>query len=215
MEVQFYIAFTTLLWLADRNSLGIEKFKRDWLIWSSSLVALLWPAELVHTTFWQGGFIGFWYSFMTGVLCGDCLDGKPKSRIISFSYSLFIFFIGSIFQNTFAQCVGITGIIFCLILNASKSISFLSFHTIQKLGLISYSLYLFHLPITGIFMRVLRRFVVTSVATDVLAVVLNMTICIAIAAIAHILFERPAIAWSRLIKFKNTSKIPPQKLSST
>jgi len=98
----------------------------------------------------------------------------------------------------------LTGIVFCLIVHTSTNIAFISSYPVQKIGLISYSLYLFHSPVTGIVMRIFHRFVPNGVASDALAAILAVASCIAFAAIAHTIIERPAIAWSRRIKFKHT-----------
>ena len=93
---------------------------------------------------------------------------------------------------------------FCFLVSRSTTLGFLSSYPVQKIALISYSLYLFHAPVTGSFMRVYRHFMPTGLASDALAAILIIAICIASAAMAYVLFERPAIAWSRRIKFKRT-----------
>lgn len=202
IEVQFYIAFAVLLWLADHLS-GGEAFKaRNIPIWISAVLALLWPTGLIQSIGWQGGFIAFWFSFMAGVLCAQTLSGTKQSRYIAIGYSALVLLIGVASNSSFTIAAGLTGLGFCLLVNRSASLGFLSSYPVQKIGLISYSLYLFHSPVTGSFMRVFRRFMPGGIASDLLATVLIIAICIAFATIAYVLFERPAIAWSRRIKFK-------------
>ncbi|MFJ4349196.1 acyltransferase family protein [Pseudomonas sp. NPDC089401] len=202
IEVQFYIAFAVLLWLADHSS-GGEAFKgRNIPVWICAALALLWPTGLVQSIGWQGGFIGFWFSFMAGVLCAQALSGTRQSRCIAIGYSALVLLIGIASDNSFTIAAGLTGVGFCFLVTRSASLGFLSSYPVQKIGLISYSLYLFHSPVTGTFMRVFRRFVPTGIASDLLAALLIIAVCIAFAAIAYVLFERPAIAWSRRIKFK-------------
>ena len=204
IEVQFYIAFAVLLWLADQARGGEAFNSRNIVIWASAVLALLWPTGLVHSIGWQGGFIGFWFSFMAGVLCAQTLTGTRQSRYIAVGYSALVLLIGIVSQNSFTITAGSTGLLFCFLVNRSATLGFLSSYPVQKIGLISYSLYLFHSPVTGSFMRVFRHFMPTSIASDLLAAVLAVALCIAVAAIAYVLFERPAIAWSRRIKFKRT-----------
>lgn len=207
IEVQFYIAFALLMWLADQAA-GSETFKsRNHFIWASALLALLWPSELIHSIGWKGGFIAFWYSFMTGVLCAQTLSGTLQSKVVALGYSAVVLLIGVLGDDSFAMAAGLTGLSFCLLLNRSVTLGFLTSYPVQKMALISYSLYLFHSPVTGTFMRVYRRFMPEGLASDILATVLIIVCCIVVAAIAYLLFERPAIAWSRRIKFKRTA--PP------
>lgn len=207
IEVQFYIAFALLLWLADQAR-GNEAFNaRSLAIWVSALLALLWPAGLIDSIGWQGGFIGFWFSFMAGVLCAQTLSDSKQGRYIALGYCAVVLLIGVASQNSFTVTAGVTGLGFCFLVNHSASIGFFSSYPVQKIGLISYSLYLFHSPVTGSFMRVFRRFMPTGIASDILATVLIIATCILFAAIAYLLFERPAIAWSRRIKFKRTDAV--------
>ncbi|WP_369990090.1 acyltransferase family protein [Pseudomonas xanthosomatis] len=202
IEMQFYITFAMLMWLADRFS-GDDAFKgRNIPVWICATLALLWPSGLVQAIGWQGGFIGFWFSFMTGVLCAQALSGTRQSRYIAIGYSALVLLIGIASDNSFTIAAGLTGVGFCFLVPRFASLGFLSSDLVQKVGLISYSLYLFHSPVTGTFMWVLRRFIPTGIGSDVLAVALIIVVCIAFAAIAYVLFERPAIAWSRRIKFK-------------
>lgn len=210
VEVQFYIAFALLLWLADQAR-GKQTYNaRNLAIWTSALLALLWPTGLVQSIGWQGGFIGFWFSFMAGVLCAQALNGTAQSRSIAVGYCAVVLLIGVATNNTFAIAAGLTGVAFCFLVTKSATLGFVSSYPVQKIGLISYSLYLFHSPVTGSFMRVFRRFMPTSIASDLLATVLIIATCILFAAIAYVLFERPAIAWSRRIKFKRTDTAVPQ-----
>ncbi|MEG0859161.1 MAG: acyltransferase [Pseudomonas sp.] len=207
IEVQFYIAFALLLWLADQAR-GTEAFNaRSISIWISALLALLWPTGVIHSIGWQGGFIGFWFSFMAGVLCAQTLSGSKQGRYIAVGYCAVVLLIGVASKNSFTVTAGVTGLSFCFLVNRSATLGFLSSYPVQKIGLISYSLYLFHSPVTGSFMRIFRRFMPTGIASDILAAVLVIATCILIAAIAYLLFERPAIAWSRRIKFKRTEAV--------
>jgi peptidoglycan/LPS O-acetylase OafA/YrhL len=202
IEVQFYIAFAFLLWVADQYEIGIPCGIRSWAIWISAFLAALWPAQIVHSSGWDGSFIGFWYSFMAGVLCGQALNRTRKSFYIAICYGALILSIGTVRQDTFALCAGLTSILFCLLVNIAGGSSIFNSYPVQKLGLISYSLYLFHSPVTGFFMRLYRHFISTSVITDVVAVLMTVMSCIAIATVAYFLIERPAIFWSRKIKLK-------------
>lgn len=200
IEVQFYITFAMLLWLAHQVD-GDKSFPtRRAFIWASALLALLWPTGLVHATGWQGGFIGGWFSFMAGVLCGMSLSGARQNRCIAMGYCAVILLIGVVRENSFSMTVGLTGLLFCSLINRSSAPGFLASYPVQKLGLVSYSLYLFHSPVTGTFMYGFRLFFPTSMTSDVVAAILAVMTCVACAGIAYLLVERPAIAWTRRIK---------------
>ena len=203
VEVQFYIAFAVLLWLANQTRSGeaFQKTRSMWM-WASALLALLWPTGLIDSIGWQGGFIAFWFSFMAGVLCGQTLTGTKQSRYIAIGYCALVLLIGVASKNSFTVAAGLTGLAFCFLVNGSAKLGFLSSYPVQKIGLISYSLYLFHSPVIGTFMRLFRRFMPTGIASDVLAMTLSLAACIVFAAIAYLIVERPAIAWTKRIKFK-------------
>jgi peptidoglycan/LPS O-acetylase OafA/YrhL len=200
IEIQFYLAFALLVWLGDK--MGNAK-ARNIILLASALVALCWPTGLIQTIGWQGGFIGFWYSFMAGVLCGYVLTGQRKHHLIAAGYALVVFIIGLAWKNSFAIAAGTTAILFCLLIHTSFSLRFLSGSVIKKLALISYSLYLFHNPATGIFMRIFRRWAQTSLFSDLVAMVLAVAVSILFAAVAYALFERPAMRWSHQIRPNN------------
>ncbi|MGW8466020.1 acyltransferase family protein [Pseudomonas sp. CLCA07] len=204
IEVQFYIAFAALLWLSEQARGGNALQARNITIWVSALLALLWPAGLIHSIGWQGGFIAFWFSFMAGVLCAQILRGSKQNRYIAVGYCTLVLFIGAADQNSFTMAVGLTGLLFCFLVAGTVTLGFLSSYPVQKISLISYSIYLFHPPVTGTFMRLFRRIMPTGLASDILATVLAVAACIVFAAITYILIERPAIAWSRRIRFKRT-----------
>jgi peptidoglycan/LPS O-acetylase OafA/YrhL len=207
IEVQFYIFFAVLLWLADRAGEGVTPKRRNLWIWGSALLALLWPAGIIHAIGWKGGFIAFWFSFMAGVLCAQTLSGTKQSRYIAIGYCALALVIGLATKNSFTIAAGLTGLLFCFLVNRSTMLGFISSYPVQKIALISYSLYLFHSPVTGFFMRVYRAFMPTGLFSDALAAVLIIATCIAFSAMAYLMFERPAIAWSRRIKFKRPDAV--------
>ena len=202
IEVQFYIALAGLLWMADKCNYKNLSVNRDYVIKLIAIIVMLWPLGIVHSIGWHGGFIGFWFSFLAGVLCAQVIINQNEKPYFAIGYSLFLLVIGIIKSNSFICTSGFTGLLICFVFGNRYLIQLLSKDLFQKIGLISYSLYLFHTPVTGSFMRLYRHYLPTSFASDFFALIISVFICIMFATVTFKLFERPAISLSRQIKFE-------------
>ena len=73
---------------------------------------------------------------------------------------------------------------------------------VQWIGLISYSVYLFHVNVQGVAAYALRRVLSASVASDVVVAVVLVVAPLLASWVAYRLIELPSIAWSRLIRLR-------------
>ncbi len=203
VEVQFYIAFAMLVWFADslHERLNIP-FARNIIIIATCFVTLLWPLQLVSSVFWQGGFIGFWYSFLTGVIiCWGWLN-KGFLLNVAIIYCAILLCIGMIYKDSFSLAVAITASFLLFAGLKNKMHTWLNWGFLQWLGLISYSLYLLHNPITGASVNIARKIISNGIYADILSLVMAIFACLVTAYISFLIVERPSIQWSHHIKLK-------------
>lgn len=204
-EVQFYVAFALLLWAASASlassaagpdGAGLRAARQWLLVAVAAACALLWPIRPQTTTLWNGGFLGFWYSFLCGALVGLARPGQGRRALVALAHVAVVAAIALAAGDAFAGATAATAL---LILAAERwpALGMLLGRTpLTALGLVSYSLYLFHNPVTGVTARVVRRFVGSSVAGDALLLAIVLAACIGFAVAAYLLVERPAIRWS-------------------
>jgi peptidoglycan/LPS O-acetylase OafA/YrhL len=164
-----------------------------------AIIALLWPMGIISTPVWSGGFLGFWFSFLTGVLvCWGALRGG-RYRLLAIIFCIALLIAG--WQNAaqLTVTVAITGLLMSSVGALGRMNTWLNWRWIQWLALISYSLYLLHNPITGLTYRVVHLLVPPGVMADMVGFVASLAMCLLGSYIAYLLIERPCIRWSHLI----------------
>ncbi|MFZ0266647.1 acyltransferase family protein [Caulobacter sp.] len=208
VEEQFYIIWPVALWALVK--LGL----RRWLLliialgWIGSFALSVWflPSKpegvffLLPTRAWE---------LLTGALLAVARLPAPKSRVVSelasavglalIGYALITYkaavtpFPGA---NALAPCLGAALMIYGGSREGSLGNRLLSLRPMVFVGLISYSLYLWHWPLL-----VLPRLYLLRPLTPVEAVGL-MLVAAALAYLSLILVERPirSIAWGRVFK---------------
>ena len=203
IEVQFYIAFAMLVWFADslNRRLNISTARNITII-ATCLLALLWPLQWVSTVFWQGGYIGFWFSFLSGVIiCWGWLN-KGFLLKVAIAYCAILLLIGLIYKDNFVIIVAITASLLLFAGLKNKMHAWLNWAFLQWLGLVSYSLYLLHNPITGASANIARKIISNGIYADILSMVIAIFACLIAAYLSFLIVERPSIKWSHLIKLK-------------
>ena len=203
IEVQFYIAFALLVWLADSLDRKIKiSNARNMTIIVMCLTALLWPLNIVSTIFWTGGFIGFWYSFLAGVII--CWGWLNKGFLLkaAIGYCAILLIIGVVYNADFTIAAAITASLLLLAGSLDKMHVWLNWAFLQWLGLISYSLYLLHNPVTGASANIARKIFSNGLFADVFSMLISILACLLAAYISFLIVERPSINWSHQIKLK-------------
>ena len=207
IEVQFYIAFALVWCLADRamgrgGETSPQQHRRKHVAWALAVLALPWPLGWIDTPVWSGGFLPFWYLFMGGVLCAFGLTGKHAGAATpAYLYAAVMIVNGVVKPNPASLTGGLT-IVFVLLLSHRAAIaSLLKQRWFQWLGMVSYSVYLIHLPVMGPLMRVVRKVMGDGVAADGVGLGATLAGCLAVAALMHRFLEVPAIGWSRRVRY--------------
>lgn len=197
IEVQFYVAFALLLWAAHALVRATKAADSNaWFVVAAAFIALLWPLHVVETPFWRGGFIGLWYSFLCGSLVALSNNRSRPREIAALTYIAALAVIGVCLADTFALATAVAALFVFAAERSAALARAVSLGPLTSLGLVSYSLYLFHNPVTGIVSRIVRRAMPAGLASDIVLLGSVLTACIAFAALMYVVIEKPAMRWS-------------------
>jgi peptidoglycan/LPS O-acetylase OafA/YrhL len=190
-EVQFYLIYALLL--ATRRPATA--------LIIGAAVSLLWPLGIGPN--WGASFLPLWHGFLLGVAAYWAISRKKRSVTILFlTYAAIIGGTSLVLNNSFSLvCTVTAGMIFVLG-SAGALGSFLNWGWLQRLGAISYSLYLLHNPVTGAVFRIGKMLGPHSVTWDALWWVLSIIGCIVCASVSWYLIERPSVNLSRKIALR-------------
>jgi len=215
VEVQFYAAFALMLLVVGAlhklSANQHSKSRRDVVFSVVAVAALAWPAGLIEATGWQASFVGFWYSFMAGALAGQARQEKAWMLPMATIYAICLASIAITNSDPFLWATAATCC--CLIIESklknkySGSISTM----LQRLGLISYSLYLLHNPITGVCFNILRRTGLEGVRAEFGFSLLTIGLCISAGYYSFRMIEAPAIRRSKSVGQLRSNFLPRQK----
>lgn len=182
-EIQFYALFAFIL--ASRSTAVFAL---------TFVLSLLWPLGLVPEI--RGLFVNFFYSFLLGV-------GAYYSWRLYWVRPLFLIYAGVVLfgaivhSNLFALISGATALVLVSVALADRMHTLLNWRWLQFLGMISYSLYLTHNPITGATFRVWYMIAGRTQATQVIGFGLSIVSSIVFAWLMYQYMERPCIALAR------------------
>jgi peptidoglycan/LPS O-acetylase OafA/YrhL len=199
-EVQFYLSYIVLL-AASGNKPGAP-FQGQATIWAlavAALVSLLWPLGLIAASPWPGSFLPLWYGFLLGA--GAYWSWRTPRLLLFFAgYAALLAGAGLAYSNAFTLVCVITAVTLRCATRNGQIYTALNWRWLQFLGVISYSLYLTHNPITGATFRVGYMITGRSVALEALWWVLTVGICVGFASLTWWVIERRSIRWARMIK---------------
>ena len=207
IEIQFYIAFA-LLMLAQHHAALRWRISgaAPMLLGAAAIVGLPWAFDLVSTPLYRGGFLSFWYCFMLGVLVSaqdhDAALAKP-----------FFAYVGLVAAAALVTGSGFAWASLGAVLliygggRSARVARLLNLRALQYLGLISYSLYLTHNQVTGATKFALARLLSSTAASELALLVAIIVACLAFATLGHRWVERPSIAWSRRVSFKQRAAV--------
>lgn len=199
VEVQFYLAFAILMWVAQQ----LADWSRRPALIDATLVlvawlSLLWPLGWVEQLRWMGSFEPYWYSFMAGVLvCRAWQRPAIGVRLLTVAYLALITLWGGGMAASFIFVVGVTGF---LLLGAGLTGGmghWLKWRPLQWLAMVSYSLYLLHNPVTGMVSNVVHRWSSAPVLVDAMVLLTSLAACCVVAWLSYRWVEVPSMAWSR------------------
>ncbi len=203
VEIQFYVAFALMAWGGDalRRRTGWP-WARMAVAAVSIALAAPWALRLAFTPLWPGGFIGFWSSFMLGVLVCWWAQREPGAGAGLLVMALLVA-VGCVIEPQANSVLALaTTASLAAAHRAGAMQRWLNVGWVQWIGLVSYSVYLFHVNVQGVAAFALRRVLAPSVASDLVFMVVLTLAPLAASWVAYRLIEVPSIAWSRRVRLK-------------
>ena len=200
IEAQFYIVFGILI-------SGLSFISNRWFYGSPyavtypflfiTLISLSRPFQLSEASQTKI-FTPYWFIFASGVLIWWAIDRKI-SRQMGWLVIAVLWGFAAITSEmgTIAVASTITLIYFAGVLE--KLYIWLNFSILQFLGLISYSLYIIHVPIVSCALGIRTRLSNGSDFQNLLLFILAITICIFSSTVFYYFIEVPSIGWSKKI----------------
>jgi peptidoglycan/LPS O-acetylase OafA/YrhL len=202
IEIQFYLVFCALIGVSQlfRKDANDDRSLR-WLFAIGALVSLIWPFRLAFSTINPGLFLPFWHGFLLGAFAYWAFIGRIKS-LLFYLYAATLVLAASLYQDSFTLTCVLVSALLLEVGRAGRLHLWLNWRWLQFAGLISYSLYLVHNPITGAAFNVGYRLTGRSPATEALWLVLVVLIDVAVAYAFWYLIERTSTRWSKHVKLK-------------
>lgn len=197
VEVQFYIAFAMIMLIADRWSTPERRAAtRAWSMVVSALVGLPWVFGLVTHPLYPGSFLPFWASFAAGALA--CLSWRQTGAMRSalWIYVVILATTAAWQSSSFVAVAAFTSGSLALAGQLKRMDVWLKWRWCQFLGLVSYSLYLVHNPITGAGFNVLKRFFPHNALGEAASLIVVVAICLVVSYALYLAVERTSIGWS-------------------
>lgn len=198
IEIQFYIFFIVVLLLVDNIKKDVINYTARYIVfYIIALFSLLWPLQIFVDPLWPEGFIRFWYCFSAGLMASWTFAmPNRKQELMAVGYYLIIFSIGLYIKDLFVIISGVTALMLFLAGKFNYMSTWLNWSWIQFLGMISYSLYLLHNPLTGATANILRKVLSPGLLTDCFILTVTISVSIFVAWVAYKLIELPSIRLS-------------------
>lgn len=194
LEVQFYLVFCLLMLLAHR-------FRRDesdcrplhGVFVPAALLASAWPLRIIVSNPAPGLFFPHWHGFLIGVaVCWAMLGLIPRWWF--YAYAVLLGWAGARHLDASVLVCVLTAFLLMEAARRGKLGSWLNLRPLLFVGMVSYSLYLIHNPITGAFYRVVYKLTGRSPVSEAFWFLPMIGVNLACAFGFWWLFERTSLA---------------------
>ncbi|QDS96099.1 Acyltransferase family protein [Roseimaritima multifibrata] len=196
-EIQFYLVLCILLGLSQ----FFGRKGRAIVFIPAAIVSLIWGLGIITQNPIQGLFVNLWYGFLLGVFSYWAWAKKiPKAWFTTYAA---VILASAVYRvDKFAiVCVSTATLLF-ICGETNRMEHWLKWRWIQFFGLVSYSLYLIHNPITGASFFLLKKKIPATTANEYLMLCIAVGICLATAFVMWFVVERPFIKLSRHVKLQ-------------
>jgi peptidoglycan/LPS O-acetylase OafA/YrhL len=200
LEVQFYLLYVAALALGrNKPDLPYQGWIVPLILLAAMMVSLLWPTQMVTGVVWSGSFLPLWHGFLVGVLAYWSWRNHALAPFFLVTIAILILFTNG---NPFSiACATTAATLWIAALTGSISRA-LNWRWLQFLGMISYSLYLIHNPITGASFRVGYMLTGHQLWWEFFWWLASVLACILFASVMWALVERPSINIARRLKLR-------------
>lgn len=197
-EMQFYIMFAVMKWLAGRSA---WPYASDALLALALAVAALWPLGITDLGSGRGVFIVNWYLFLIGQAVFMATQ-RPAWRYPTAIYIAMLAVSSGFRASSWVGAGAATAVLVVILVSTRPSPpqQLLSTSAAKFIGLVSYSLYLVHNAVAGPAYFVLDKIVDPGTTTEVLGLAVVTAAQLAVAWIWYRIFEQWSIAWSRQLR---------------
>jgi peptidoglycan/LPS O-acetylase OafA/YrhL len=197
IEMQFYVAFGSLIWALRRlDAVSVELAQTAIVIVAAA--AAVWPLrglDLVN----QPHLGAYAFAFASGAFTW----WRWQQALDAGVYWLFHAILAVAWLRWGDPLVGAVVVTGPLLLEATRGdrmSRWLGGWPFQRLGALSYSLYLVHAPVTGVVDWAGEQVLGTGVAVEAVMIVPTIVASMIVAAILHRRVEEPALRWSRALR---------------
>jgi peptidoglycan/LPS O-acetylase OafA/YrhL len=193
LEVQFYIVFCALLGLVQHWTKRFPQMQWFWVANAAIALPFAFGLGVSGRPFF---FLQVWYSFLLGVFGYWAWQGKIN-RLALYVYAALVLIAGIARPDAFAIACALSAIALFEVGRANRMQSWLSWGWLQYLGKISYSIYLFHVPIVGGVLFITQKLLGISLISDFAFLLGGLAGSILVADFFWRMAEKPAIALSK------------------
>jgi peptidoglycan/LPS O-acetylase OafA/YrhL len=201
LEIQFYLTFSLLMLGATLLRSVLSREVAFYAVVLPAVVfADLWPLGLGPFEV-RGLFVSDWHLFLAGVLVWWAVL-RPEDRAAFFLAAANVALLGVAATARLGVEIAVGAMAAGLILIAGKTnrmSSWLALRPWQFLGMISYSLYLMHVPVGNVFFSAAASLARRGVLIEVLLGVLAFAVTVLGSWIFYRAVEKPALTLSRRI----------------
>ena len=202
IEVQFYLTFAILLglsqYIAIRRGAGKQQQTAVLAVvfLPLALASLFWFSYSQANTDWVIHFFAF---FFLGALAWWSLEGRtPRWMFWSFVAAIVA---RQCYHHSLDMTVAVvTGVTIYSVIRAGRGATWLNWSWLERLGRISYSLYLIHYPISWIITTLGYELTGDAPVMAVFWLVLSLVASIGVAQAMHVAVESPAIRLAHRLK---------------
>lgn len=199
-EIQFYLLFCALLYVAARLAHGIARSRAHGTVFTlAALLSLAWP--LLPALHLRGLALPYWHAFLLGVFITWTLSRRMDARWLA-AYAAGLTLMWSSTREPFTlACLGAGAVIYGVGV-AGRLGTLLNGRAIQFLGRISYSLYLLHIPVSGATFALMSMTLGDSLPHRAMALVAVLMANLVVAWTAWRFIERPSTALARRFRLE-------------
>ena len=206
LEIQFYLVFCALLVVVqklDGNQPQPQRSKRFLVFGIAAAIAALYALGILPETFGKGWFLPLWHGFLLGVFAYWAWNKEWKASWF-YGYAAIVL-VGALghLQSTLAAyqiAFVITATLLLEVGRANRMATLLDWRWLQFLGLVSYSLYLIHNPVSATSFFVTHKFLGSSALGEAIALMATIAVCVIAAYLLWRFCEKPSIKLSQQVK---------------